>query len=407
MMLPNHMTSQYAREPAPPSGGMAAQNKAEAWARMQPQPPPQGRRPEGMIEQNKAEAWARMMKYQPQPEQPEPAPQPQPQPQMPREWKAPMHGAAPMQAAPVVRATGAQAILFMQKQYQMLSGAGALLQQLTKARGKPLPCSLLDSYHRAVREYLHTGQQIIDAFAKQGITLRQVIFRGGKPVPDANAVGGVKSIWFRAPLRPPVFVTRKICPQITHLSGAPNLGNPLGVTFLGFLSILAISGAFVLGADKLNEAIVTWKSPDPGAAERFDAQQQCMQDLRAALGYQPAPAPIPRSIANTILRKCNIDPEQWSTMAIVGVVAVAGAAVGGGAWLYFKGVPALRARRERREEEREEAESLEREAAEKVKEARKLRKGRGRTRKDVAAEYFPPGVAVAGSGTLGACPCAL
>lgn len=119
----------------------------------------------------------------------------------------------------------ATAVDVMVKNYVNLQTWGAKLAEIAKATGS-VPCPILDSYHKAVKEYLRYGRQLFDQLAAQGIQGGQVVYEGGQP--KRNPDGSIRVLTIQGPLQPMTFVRDEArCPGITWLSGF-QLGYGLG-----------------------------------------------------------------------------------------------------------------------------------------------------------------------------------
>ena len=111
-----------------------------------------------------------------------------------------------------------QAAEHIQARYRALSVYANKISQIGIESGKPVPCSLLATYHAAVRDYLRFGKAFFDALDKKKIQVDQIIMTGGKPKLDAK--GRPKALRISAPLRPPVFITNKdFCPSAALVAG--------------------------------------------------------------------------------------------------------------------------------------------------------------------------------------------
>jgi hypothetical protein len=111
-----------------------------------------------------------------------------------------------------------QAAEHIQARYRALSTYANKISQIGIESGKPVPCSLLATYHAAVRDYLRFGTAFFNALDKKKIQVDQIIMTGGKPKLDAK--GRPKALRISAPLRPPVFITNKdFCPSAALVAG--------------------------------------------------------------------------------------------------------------------------------------------------------------------------------------------
>jgi hypothetical protein len=111
-----------------------------------------------------------------------------------------------------------QAAEHIQARYRALSIYANKISQIGKESGRPIPCSLLKTYHAAVRDYLRFSTAFFQALDKKKIQVDQVIMTEGKPKLDAK--GQPKTLKISAPLRPPVFITNKdFCPSAALVAG--------------------------------------------------------------------------------------------------------------------------------------------------------------------------------------------
>ena len=112
-------------------------------------------------------------------------------------------------------------------QYVALSAQGEKLRQQMVA-GVKIPCEVWIAYAIARQDYLNKSQPLFDQLAAKGVTIEQVVYSGGKPVPDPSDPAKYKTLRVQAPLRPPAFVgIDQQCPGTPVMYGA-NLHSPIG-----------------------------------------------------------------------------------------------------------------------------------------------------------------------------------
>lgn len=109
-------------------------------------------------------------------------------------------------AAVAMNVTLKKAIELMGASYATLSRNAQDLGEIGKKTGKPIPIEMVKTYNRAVSDYLKLGREVFDALEKHGGHIEQVLYRGGKTIPDPKNPGRLLTAKWDAPLRPPVFV---------------------------------------------------------------------------------------------------------------------------------------------------------------------------------------------------------
>lgn len=112
-----------------------------------------------------------------------------------------------------------RAMSIILQQYAVLSAEGERLRQVLVAGGR-VPCDIWNAYNQACLDYLAKSQPVFDQLAQKGVTVDQVVYQNGQPVPDPSAPGQYKTLRVAAPLRPPGFgFSATQCPGIANFQG--------------------------------------------------------------------------------------------------------------------------------------------------------------------------------------------
>jgi len=247
---------------------------------------------------------------------------------------------------PEFHTNAADALKILTSNYANLSRYGSKLMELGRsAPGVPLPCQIIDNYHRAVNEYLSFGRKIFQLLDKNKMQVEQVVYKEGKPQLDAK--GNVRTLRISAPLRPPAFVvTNTFCPSATRVSGLYGI-NPRSEIGVGSLVALAaiplaklltvtVGGIVVVGVtgyygvEALRQVRLTFtNAPDFKPAEQVAAWEKCA-DHAKKIGMTP----------EQILKGCGpegalkVPPGGSSNW---GIILLGVAAVAGGVLIFSKG----------------------------------------------------------------------
>lgn len=169
------------------------------------------------------------------------------------------------------------ALTTMMSRYKLLTSISAALVKTEQAIGKLLPCAIIDSYNRLVKEYRAFGQSIFDALGARSMTIAQVAYRDGAPVlgPD----GQPQIYKLSTPLLPPNFVARPQCPGMATLQGGTNELGIAPLILLGWIVVIGVSGHF--GVRALKEVNILVRGPTQDTAKELAALTTCVSDLQA------------------------------------------------------------------------------------------------------------------------------
>jgi hypothetical protein len=193
----------------------------------------------------------------------------------------------------------ADALRHVQARYASLSAYAQKISEAQKAapKGTPLRCDIIDTYHRAVNDYLSFGRKVFDLLKQNKMQVEQIVYVGGKPQTDSQ--GNIRTIRLDAPLRPPVFVLNTTsCPNITKVTGAleNRADAEMGLIPLAAFAAYALISIVVVGVTgyvtvKILEKIkaVFSSGPDYHPDQQVDAYVKCLEKAKAA-GLSPEQA---------------------------------------------------------------------------------------------------------------------
>jgi hypothetical protein len=224
------------------------------------------------------------------------------------------------------------AAMHLQARYSSLSVYAKQIMALRQKIGKPLNCSIIDDYHRAVNDYLNFGNSFFAQMNAKGMRVQQVVYKNGKIVDDPNNPGHALTVTLDKPLRPPTFtLSPNFCPTVTKVSPPPpstSHGDTevgiaplvLAVYIVGAIVFVGVAGYVTI---KILEQIkIIVHGPDYDPDKRVDASLKCIDNLiakgikadKASETCMVASAPPPPTAFS-----------QWTGPIIFGAVALGGA----------------------------------------------------------------------------------
>lgn len=171
-----------------------------------------------------------------------------------------------------------QAVEKMQARYISLSKQGTELSHVAQKLGKPLPASVVRTYHVAVDDYLKFGRQVFASLDEHKISVDQIILRNGKPIPDPGNPTKFRTVRISAPLSPPMF---------SGMAGTGRSETGLGPVIAAAgvwafrIGVLVLSSLAVVAIDKIR---LTIHGPDDRATERGETFLKVFNELTAK-GY--------------------------------------------------------------------------------------------------------------------------
>lgn len=250
------------------------------------------------------------------------------------------------------------AVSKMLRKYTELSLMGNKLATILQGRGK-IPCAVWQAYGQARQDYMMKATELLNALAKQDITIEQTVWSGGKPVMSATNPNEVKTVRIQAPLRPPAFAAGSYttCPGVAQMYGVSLGGvedniSPLGLGFLpvalvapliavctaataGACLALIAAGSIVVGIvgytayKSIQQVAVMVREYESSPSKTVASFTDCVTKLVAS-GYSQADAASrcggSQSSAQTYAAERGKEGEGWSswTWALIGLGVVVG-----------------------------------------------------------------------------------
>lgn len=191
--------------------------------------------------------------------------------------------------ASLVKTNLKAAIDAMQTIYKRLSRHGADLRKMLVAGHKVSP-STLDTYHKAVKDYLRFGRDVFTEAEKHKLGIEQIVLRDGKPVPDPSNKLGVKTLRISGPLMPITFTAGGTVAGDDDVGFVPLILAPLipfAIKGVLVVSLMAVGGYVAANAiEKIKIAIF---GPDKSALKLVDEKLEAEKKL-VARGRTPEEA---------------------------------------------------------------------------------------------------------------------